>query len=83
MEAFWLQARFQHREITSKMGVHRFGELRDIQSHPLAGTARYLPGGMHTAIGAPREMNWDGLAGNLLERSFQFTLNGPSVALTL
>ena len=31
------------------MSIHRFGQLRDVQSHTLAGTAGHLSGGVHTA----------------------------------
>jgi hypothetical protein len=51
------------------MSVHRFRKLPDVDSDSIAGAARHLSGGMHAAIGAACKMNWDGLAGNLLERA--------------
>ncbi len=83
VKAFRLQPRLLDRDVPPKMSVHRIRKLPDWQSDALAGAACHLSGGMHAAIGAACKMNWDGLAGNLLERSLQFALNRSRACLTL
>ena len=70
MKPLRLHGCVQNRDVAPEMGIHRFGEPSDIGPHALTGATRHLAGGMHTAIGAPREMHWDGLAGDLLQRPF-------------